>query len=259
MSKELRIILRYFTYSLQTQLTNIPILLLFFAAKIIRYGLFLLFLYFLVNNISQVGGYSTTQMLIFYLTFNLIDTTAQTLFREIYRFRPQLISGGFDFTLAKPINPLVRSLLGGPDFIDAGILVILIIVLVSILLRGQYPAFQILFYLMLIANSLILATAFHIGVLATGILSLSVDHLVMVYRDLTSLLRIPVDLFTDPLRSFITFVVPIGIMFTFPAKALMGLLSIQNIIISFVLGLSSLYLSLKFWHYALKQYSSASS
>ncbi|HJZ05203.1 hypothetical protein A2634_00335 [Candidatus Amesbacteria bacterium RIFCSPHIGHO2_01_FULL_48_32] len=259
MLKEFKIIFKYFTYSLQTQLTNIPIFLLFFIAKIIRYGLFLIFLYFLVNNISQIGGYSTNQMLLFYLTFNLIDTTSQMLFREIYRFRPQLVSGGFDFTLAKPINPLIRSLLGGPDFIDAGILLILLIVIASILFSNRLPYLQLTFYLLLIINSLVLATAFHICVLAIGILSLSVDHLVMVYRDLASLVRIPVDLFTDPLRSFITFVIPIGIMFTFPAKMLFGLLSWQLVVTSFVLGLVYLFLSLKFWHFALKHYSSASS
>lgn len=258
--KELKIIYLYFSYSLQQTLFNLPIFFFFLLSKIIRYGMFFVFLYYLVGGVNNVGGYTRDQMLIFYLVFNLIDTTSQLLFRETYRFRPLLISGNFDFVLTKPTNPLIRVLLGGPDFIDFGMLLILVSILIyfiSQLSGNNY--LQIILFIGLFLNSLLIATAFHIIVLSIGILTLSVDHLIMIYRDLTALARIPVDLFVEPIRWIITFVIPIGIMFTFPAKVLFGLLSWQLVLSSLLFGIIGLYISIKFWNYSLKHYQSASS
>lgn len=250
--KTLRIIFKYYLNSLQKQLINLPIVTLFLVSKLLRYGMFLVFLYFLMNGLTSIGGYSKEQILIFYLVFNIIDTLTQLLFREVYYFRPLIVSGNFDMVLVKPFNPLIRVLLGGPDLIDMGVLVILIGVLMSIHSLDLYFIFMII-------NSVLISAAFHILVLSIGILTTSVDHLVMIYRDLTALMRIPVDLFTDPLRSLLTFVIPVGIMFTFPTKVLLGLLSWQMIFVSFVIGVGSLILSIKFWQWSLKSYQSASS
>lgn len=249
--KTLRIIFKYYINSLQKQLVNLPIVMVFFTSKILRYGMFLLFLYFLMNGVTNISGYSKEQMLTFYLVFNVIDTLTQLLFREVYYFRPLIVSGNFDMVLVKPFNPLIRVLLGGPDLIDMGVLVILIGVLMSIQSLNLYFIFMII-------NSVLISAAFHICVLSIGILTTSVDHLIMIYRDLTALMRIPIDLFTDPLRSILTFVIPVGIMFTFPAKALFGLISWQLIFVSFVVGIGSLFMSIKFWQWSLKSYQSAS-
>lgn len=258
--KTLRIIFKYYTNSLQKQFMNLPMVMIFFVSKLLRYGLFLVFLFLLMNGVKNLGGYTREQIIIFYLVFNIIDTLGQLLFREVYYFRPLVISGNFDMVLTKPFNPLIRVLLGGPDLIDTGIFVILVGALVYTLSNFvRLDSFLIFYFVLMIINSLLITAAFHISVLAIGILTLSVDHLIMIYRDLSSLMRIPVDIFTNPLRTLLTFIIPIGIMFTFPAKVLFGLLSWQLILISFLFGVVSLFLSLKFWNYSLRQYQSASS
>lgn len=255
-----KIIRLYFLNSLQSIMANPMAFWFFFISKFIRYGLFFVFLYFLSSNLVSVGGYSSSQMLIFYLVFNLIDTSAQMLYREVYRFRPLVISGGFDGVLTKPFSPLVRVLVGGPDFIDMSILIILLSVFTYVAAFVIRPnIFEVFTFLLLFINSLLIATSFHILVLGIGILTFSIDHLIMIYRDLTALMRIPVDFFSDSFRALFTFVIPLGVMFTFPAKTLFGLLTPQNITISLLLGLTALYLSLRFWHYSLKHYQSASS
>lgn len=78
----------------------------------------------------------------------------------------------------------------------------------------------------------------------------------MIYRDLTNLGRFPLDIYQSPLREILTFIIPVGIMISFPAQALFNLLSGAKIIYAFILSTSLLLLSLKFWHYGLKQYQS---
>lgn len=161
--------------------------------------------------------------------------------------------------LVKPLSPLIRALLGGPDFIDLGILfVILTILIISLFSLGPNWV-MVVGFVVLTINSLLISAAFHILVLTLGVLTTSVDHLIMVYRDMTSLVRVPVDFYTQPLRFLITFVIPLGVMYTFPAKALMGLLSIQMIVMSFAGGMAALFISIKIWNNSLKHYQSASS
>lgn len=256
----LKIVNIYFSNSLQSIIAHPAAFWMFFVSKFIRYSLFFTFLYFLSSSIGSVGGYTSTQMLMFYLVFSLVDTTGQMLYREVYRFRPLVLNGGFDGVLAKPFPPLVRVLVGGPDYIDMGILVVLISVFTYMLFFVVHPTTAQLFtFLLLFANSLVISTSFHIFVLGIGIMTLSVDHLVMIYRDLSALLRIPIDFFSDSMRALFTFVIPLGVMFTFPAKGLMGLLSWQNLLLSVVISLVALFLSLRFWNYSLKHYQSASS
>lgn len=258
--KEFKVWLRYTNNSFQQVLLNKPIVAIFMLGKILKIGLFLIFLLFLFKGTQGIAGYGRDQIIFFYLSFNLIDTLAQLFFREVYRFRPLVISGSLDFVLLKPLNPLIRILLGGGDVMDLMMLVLLIIgvAFFGITKITTLPANWAL-YIILVLNGLILAAAFHIFVLGLGVITTSIDHLISIYRDLTSMLRIPVDLYIEPIRAILTFVIPLGIMITFPAKVLMGLLSPKLILISVTFAVITFWLSLKFWHYSLKHYQSASS
>lgn len=258
--KEFKIWLKYTNNSFQQILTNRYLVVIFMSGKILRIALFLIFLHFVFKGTNGIAGYSRDQIIFFYLSFNLVDSLAQLFFREVYRFRSLVISGNLDYVLVKPINPLVRVLLGGGDIMDLMMLVLIgIITLWFGLANITTNPFLWLFYLLMVFNGLLIAAAFHIFVLGVGVITTAIDHLIMVYRDFTSMLRIPVDLYIEPIRFLLTFAIPLGIMITFPAKSLMGLLSLQFIVISIAFSLVALFLSLKFWSWSLKRYSSASS
>ncbi len=233
---------------------------LFFIAKLLRFFLFIVFLVLIEQNVKTIAGYSLWQMILFYATFNLIDTIPQALFREVYRFRQYIVEGNFDYILTRPISPLFRSLLGGSDILDAPIVILsLFLVILSVINIGNITTPEILLFSVLTINGLAIALAFHIFTLCMGILTTSVDHTIMVYRDLTQLGRFPVDIYLQPIRGILTFVVPIGIMMTFPPLALMNLLKPELIIISFIFSFGFLFASLKFWQYSITKYQSASS
>ncbi|OGM15967.1 hypothetical protein A2985_01795 [Candidatus Woesebacteria bacterium RIFCSPLOWO2_01_FULL_43_11] len=233
--------------------------LIFLTGKILRFIFFISFLFFILQGTKTLAGYTSNQAIFFFLTFNLVDVMAQFLFREAYRFRPLVVSGDFDLILVKPVNALFRVLMGGADVLDL-ITIPPIIFAVYYVGRLLSPttAHTVLF-LLLIINGLLIATAFHIAVLALGIITLEVDHTIMIYRDITNLGRFPVDIYKQPLQGILTYLIPVGIMVTLPAKALMGLVTPWGIVSSFVLGIVAIILSLRFWSFALTKYSSASS
>jgi ABC-2 type transport system permease protein len=254
--KNLKIFWRLSVYSWRSTLDHRSGVVLFTVGKIIRFIFFFFFIFLIFSKTKLLKGYQLQQGLIIYLTFNFIDTLTQVLFREVYRFRPLVISGNLDLLLTKPQPLLLRLLLGGVDFVDLIMLFPYTLLLLFFILQEKILFGQFVLYLFLVGNALILATAFHIFVLAFGLATTEVDHTIMIYRDLTSFGRFPFEIYHKTLRHFLTFVLPIGIMFAFPPKALFGILNPQAIFLAFLISLISLWLALKFWQYSLKKYQS---
>lgn len=234
-------------------------LVLFLIAKTLRFVFFFMFIFFLLKGTNSLAGYNLNQTVFFFLTFNLVDITAQFLFREVYRFRPQVILGGLDLTLTKPISALFRSLMGGADVIDLITIPPLIFAIIYVGRLLNPSLLHTAYYLLLIVNGLLIAMAFYIAVLGLGIITLEIDHMVMIYRDVTNLGRFPVDIYRQPLQGILTYLIPVGIMITLPAKALMGLVSPLGVLSSLLVGMAAVFLSIQFWNYALTKYTSASS
>ncbi len=234
--------------------------IIFAIGKILRFGFFLFFLIILGTKTQAIASYSLWQIIFFFATFNLVDTTTQLFFREVYRFRSYVVSGEFDYVLTKPVSPLFRSLLGGSDVLDLPMLALSIIFLaVAAAKIGSFLSVLVLIYFLLVLNALLIALSLHIIVLAICLLTTEIDHTIMIYRDITQMGRLPTDIYRFPINFIVTFILPVGIMMTIPAKALMGLINWQLILSSFSIAIIIFLISLKFWNLALKNYSSVSS
>lgn len=185
----------------------------------------------------------------------------QFFFRGAYFFRQKIVSGEFDFYLLNPMHPLFRALANFTDPLDLITLIPLVIYFLWFLAHssiGITPSSGALFF-MTFMFSLLIAFAFHVAVLAIGVITTEVDHTIMIYRDLTQMARIPIDLYAEPVRIFLTYMIPIALMLTIPAKALMGLVTPLIFFSSLFFVFCFLFLSLRFWKYSLSQYTSASS
>lgn len=231
----------------------------FLFGKILRFAFFVAFIYFLLIKTETLAGYTLNQTIFFFLTFNVVDILAQFLFREVYRFRPLVVSGSFDLVLLKPISALFRSLMGGADILDLITIPPLIFAVIYVGRMLNPTMLHTMYYTLLILNGLLIATAFHIAVISLGIITLEINHTIMIYRDLTNLGRFPIDIYKQPLKGVLTYLVPVGIMISLPAKAFIGLVSPYGVLGSFALGCGMFILSLRFWKFALKHYTSASS
>lgn len=234
-------------------------LVIFLSGKILRFVFFISFIFFLLGGTKSLAGYNLNQTILFFMSFMLIDVISQFLFREVYRFRPLVVTGEFDLILIKPVSSLFRSLAGGADVIDL-ITIPPLFILTYIVGSALQPSFyQIVLFILLLLNGLVIATAFHIAVLSLAIITLEIDHAVMIYRDLVSLGRFPVDIYKEPLRGILTYIVPVGIMITVPAKELIGVITMEGVLVSFAVGIIGFLAAIKFWNYALRFYTSASS
>lgn len=260
MKRYFRIWLLLATNSVQTSLAsrfNAGILI---VGKLVRFGMFLFFLTLIGSKTKLISGYSLPQIILFFLTYQLLDTLPQLLLREVYRFRRYIVSGDFDYFLVKPFSPLFRALFGGTDILDIPVLIISIAaIIITVRYLGPISPTGIIFYFLLVINTLCIAVSFHILALSIAVVSTEIDNIILLYRDVTLMGRVPVDIYKEPIRSFITFIVPVGIMMTFPVKALIGLLSPSMIFIAIIISLIILSMSIFIWKKSLQEYSSASS
>lgn len=233
---------------------------MFLTGKLLRFALFLLFLMLLLGRVKTIGIFTFWEVMFFFATWQFIDEVVQFFMREVYRFRAKILNGYFDYTLLRPLNSLFHPLFGGADVLDIPILLlsILFIFFAATHIDG-ITLIGVLLYVVLVINAFLIALSFHIATLAIGILTTEVENTIFLYRDITQMGRFPIDLYREPVRSILMFVIPVGIMMTFPAKALLGLLNPAFIFIALGVGFLLLSLSYTFWIYALRYYSSASS
>lgn len=249
------------TNALQVAFVNRGTNLFFLLGKSFRFLISLLFLLLIKQTVTTVAGYSSDEMVVFFLTYQLIDSCSQSLFRNVYSFGNQVRSGDLDFLLIKPLNPLFRILTDKPDINDLLFLApttIGSLYILSTLSITITPTSLLLFGVLFI-NALIIALALHILIVSIAVAIVEIDGLVWLYRDLASLGRFPITIYHESIRLALFFILPFGMMLTIPAQVLLNLTPSVALPIVFGVTITLLVASVQFWKYSLKKYSSASS
>ena len=233
----------------------------FLIGKFIRVGFFFAFIVAVFSHTESLGGFSLVEMALFFLTFNLVDMAAQIFFRGVYGARRTVAEGDFDFYLIQPCSPLFRMALTTVDFLDVATIlpVLAMIGVVFAKLPGGIGAWNYLLYILLTLNGVGIAFAIHVLVAAMAVRTQELENTIWIYRDITAMGKFPVDLYGETTRWVLTLVVPIGVMTTFPAKALLGTLSPGWATFSFMLCAASLAGASWFWLDSVSRYTSSSS
>lgn len=234
---------------------------IFFLGKAIRFMIMLMFLLLLRQNVQDIGGYNSAEILVFFVTYQFIDTLAQTLYRGVYTFGNDVRSGKFDGTLTRPLNVLFSVLTGQPDINDALFLIPSAAVSVYLLAGAglDITSWSVLLYVALLINSMVLATALHILIVSITVVTTDIDNVVWMYRDVTRLGQFPVTMYFELIRLALFFFIPVGMMFTIPSQVLFN--SVPSYSLVLVTGFTVIFfwISMRIWNAAVKTYSSASS
>jgi len=85
------------------------------------------------------------------------------------------------------------------------------------------------------------------------------DNLAYLFGSLFDFARWPVSVFRGALRIVFTFVIPLGLMTTYPAEALLGTLSLRTAALAITLASAFAVISRVVWKRAVGRYTSASS
>lgn len=173
----------------------------------------------------------------------------------------QIRQGTLDFVLLKPADAqfLVSTAKFEPWKIIDGLAALVIFGWAFTLLGHWPPASAVLLSLLLLLSATLVLYSVWIMVIAAAFFVVRLDNLVYLFGAIFDFARWPVTVFKGFFRLFFTFVIPLGVMTTYPAQALLGTLSAQTAVASIGGSLLFSLLARAVWTRALGRYTSASS
>ena len=170
-------------------------------------------------------------------------------------------TGSFDYVLLKPVDAqfLVSSARQEPwklfDVLGA-----IGLAIYAFHLRGSAPALvDVGLGLVLLASGVIAMYALWIVCASTSFWVVRLDNLVYLLGAVFDTARWPVQIFRGAWRFVFTFVIPVALMTTFPAMALLGRLDPVTALATIAGSLVLLAFSRLIWRLAIRSYTSASS
>lgn len=226
----------------------------FLIGKLIRFLFFYIFIHNLAYTAKSIGDFSPSFIILVFLTYSIIDALGQMIFREVYKFKPLVVSGDFDIILTKPYNPLCRCLLGGIDILDAITLIPYIGALVYYLVLIKPDLVSFLFYLLFLINSMLIIAGIHLLTLTVTLINPGADQTIMVYRDISSLGKYPTSIYNRPLQFALTYIIPVGIMVTFPVLALFNKMSTLGFLFTLLFSLLFVFFGIFSWNRGQRVY-----
>jgi ABC-2 type transport system permease protein len=233
----------------------------YLVGKLIRFGFFLLLIASIFRFTDTLAGYSKYEVILFFLTFNLIDVFAQALFRGIYVFRYDISRGNFDFVLSKPVNPLFYSLSRQTDILDFIFLLPIGALIAYVVAKLPDPVglSGVILYGSFVLTGMIIALGIHIISASVTIWKIESENFIWLYRESMTIGRFPPEIYSPAVRAFFIFAIPIITIVAFPVKAILQALDWKWMVFALVYAGGFFAFSLRLWEWSLNKYGSASS
>jgi ABC-2 type transport system permease protein len=173
----------------------------------------------------------------------------------------QIRMGTFDFVLLKPAD--AQFLVSTTKFdvfrivdVCAGVT----LAYFAFMRMGRVPSlWNIISTLIMLVAATVVLYSIWILVISAAFWVVKVDNLAYLFSSVFDFARWPVTIFKGIWRLLFTFVIPIGIMTTYPAEALLGTLTLQLFVGTLVGALIFSSVARFVWTRALGHYTSASS
>jgi len=223
-------------------------------------SIFLLSIFF--SNAKDIGGWSFEQALIIQAIYTILNGITNTWFSpnltEIVKY---IREGTLDFVLIKPIDSqfwVSFKRISPTGFIE--ILLGIIVLIYCFYINDITLKIDSLFLLLLtLGCSISILYSLWFLISTTTIWFVKTWNATEVLRSFLYVGRFPLNSFSLPLRVFFSTVIPITFITAIPSEVILGISTFWKIILEILVSSIFIIASRKFWIYALKFYSSASS
>ncbi|HEU4611941.1 MAG TPA: ABC-2 family transporter protein [Kofleriaceae bacterium] len=170
-------------------------------------------------------------------------------------------TGAFDYVLLKPVDSQFMVSTAGYEpqkAIDLAGAIALACYAFS--QRGVWPtADQLGIGVLLLASGVLAMYSLWVICAAASFWVVRLDNLIYLLQAIFDTARWPIQVFRGAWRFLFTFIIPVAIMTTFPAMALLGRLSARTTLLTLGGSLVMLLVSRVIWRAAIRNYTSASS
>ena len=260
--KYLKVYKKFLHTSLASELeykTNILIDLITAILSLIG-SIFLLSIFF--QNDGIIGGWEFEQALIIQSIYTILNGITNTWFNpNLSEIVKHIREGTLDFVLLKPIDSqfyISLKKITPSGFLEIMLGFCLLFYCIKINQINLNLSLLILFLITIICSIFILYSLWFF-ISTTTIWFVKTWNATEVLRSFLYIGRFPLNSFSFSLRIFFSIFIPIAFITTIPSEVFLGLSQPWKILLEVMVTSVFLYTSRKFWLFALKFYSSASS
>lgn len=225
-------------------------------------GLTILSVELIFGQVNSVAGWSRQEVLILVCVHGLFyDFLWTFILRNLLIFSNYIRKGELDFVLLKPVN--LRFLISTRYFEFDHWLRIFFLSFLLLKLLVELPAKLTIFswinFIFLFFGGLFIFYNLFFTVATTNFWFINIFNLEDLFHEISQVGRVPVYVFQKGMRFFFVYIIPVAFIATFPVQALLGRATLVVNLMAIFLAVLSFIFSQKFWSFALKHYSSASS
>jgi len=260
--KYLKVYAKFLHTSLASELeykTNILIDLITAILSLIG-SIFLLSIFF--QNNRSIGGWEFKEALIIQGIYTILNGITNTWFNpNLTEIVKHIREGTLDFVLLKPIDSqffISLKKINPSGFLEIMLGFCLLIFCIRINQINLNLSFLTLSLITIICSICILYSLWFF-ISTTTIWFVKTWNATEVLRSFLYIGRFPLNSFSFSLRIFFSIFIPIAFITTIPSEVFLGLSQLWKILLEVFVSLVFIMSSRKFWLYALKFYSSASS
>ena len=239
--------------------TNILIDLITATLSLIG-SIFLLSIFF--QNNDSIGGWGFEQALIIQAIYTILNGITNTWFNpNLKEIVKHIREGTLDFVLLKPIDSqffISLKNINPSGFLEIMLGFFLLLYCISINQIKLNLSFLSLSLITIICSICILYSLW-IFISTSTIWFVKTWNATEVLRSFLYIGRFPLSSFSFSLRIFFSVIIPIAFITTIPSEVFLGLSQLWKICLEVIVSLVFLFTSRKFWLFALKFYTSASS
>ena len=211
---------------------------------------------------QHIGGWSFGEALLVIGWFTLLQGVLEgAISPSLTGVVEHIRKGTLDFVLLKPAD--AQFLVSTTRFLPwraINVLAALGIFVYGFQVLGRAPApLGILASLVLLGTSVLLLYSLWILTVSAAFYVVKVDNLTYFFTSIFDAARWPASVFRGVLAFIFTFVIPLAVMTTFPAEAMLGRLPLMALVWSVVGSVVFAFVSRRVWLHAIGHYTSASS
>ena len=260
--KYVKIYKKFLHTSLASELeykTNIIIDLITAILSLIG-SIFLLSIFF--QKDVSIGGWNFEQKLIIQGIYTILNGVTNTWFNpNLTEIVKHVREGTLDFVLLKPIDSqffISLKKINPSGFLEImlGFLLLLFCIRIN---QIDLNLGILTFSLITVICSISILYSLWFFISTTTIWFVKTWNATEVLRSFLYIGRFPLNSFSLPLRIFFSVVIPIAFITTIPSEVFLGFSELWKILLEIFVAVVFLFTSRKFWLFALKFYTSASS
>ena len=260
--KYVKVYAKFLHTSLASELeykTNI-LIDLFTAVLSLIGSIFLLSIFF--QNNERIGGWGFEQALIIQGIYTILNGITNTWFNpNLTEIVKHIREGTLDFVLLKPIDSqffISLKKIAPSGFLEI-ILGICLLIYCTIINQININLSFLMLCLFTIICSICILYSLWFFISTTTIWFVKTWNATEVLRSFLYIGRFPLNSFSFSLRIFFSVFIPIAFITTIPSEVFLGVTQLWKIFLEVLVAIVFLFTSRKFWLFALRFYSSASS